>query len=429
MKRKKRIIKNEIRKKIDKKKRYKINKKNKNPFLVYFINTKRLLKLKLIKIIIIILFFLIWIKDINKEIDNDEIRYKGNKINRDRLIEDYISRFHGEAQKVNEIKNYLKKYLCLPEYNKNDKKYYKNLFMKRFPEAKNKTIDKIEIFYVVQNNKYGNSIVNLNNAIFYCEILECHEIILKDHDIENEWPIKNPVYIKELNITITLGSNVNCSDEKVLCQDSIRMSLYSPSFVKPEVRTQYIKEEIFGNIPKVKIDSDDLYIHIRGGDIFSTYRLDSYAQPPLCFYEKIINKNKFKNIYIISVDRQNIVLNALINKYNKIIYKQNDYKYDISLLAHAFNIVVSVSSFAISAIKFNNNLKKLWEYDIAKLQEKIFWLHHHLYKFEIKYKIYTMKPSEIYFDKMFIWKASQSQIELMLKETCPYDFEVTKPNK
>ncbi len=40
-----------------------------------------------------------------------------------------------------------------------------------------------------------------------------------------------------------------------------------------------------------------------------------------------------------------------------------------------------------------------------------------------------MKPSEIYFDKMFIWKASQSQIELMLKETCPYDFEVTKPNK
>ena len=43
--------------------------------------------------------------------------------------------------------------------------------MKRFPEAKNKTIDKIEIFYVVQNNKYGNSIVNLNNAIFYCEIL------------------------------------------------------------------------------------------------------------------------------------------------------------------------------------------------------------------------------------------------------------------
>ena len=63
------------------------------------------------------------------------------------------------------------------------------------------------------------------------------------------------------------------------------------------------------------------------------------------------------------------------------------------------------------------------------MQEKIFWLHHHLYKFEIKYKIYTMKPSEIYFDKMFIWKASQSQIELMLKETCPYDFEVTKPNK
>ena len=184
-------------------------------------------------------------KEISKEIDNNEIIYKGNKINRDRLIEEYISSFHGDAQKINEIKNYLKKYLYLPEYNKNNKNYFKNLFIKRFPEAKNKTIDKVDILYVTQNNKYGNSIINLNNAIFYCEILECHKIILKAHDIENEWPIKNPVYIKELNITITLGSNVNCSDDKILCQDSIHMGLYSPSFVKPEIRIQYIKEEIF----------------------------------------------------------------------------------------------------------------------------------------------------------------------------------------
>ena len=76
------------------------------------------------------------------------------------------------------------------------------------------------------------------------------------------------------------------------------------------------------NLPKVNVDPDDLYIHIRGGDIFNSFNpCSTYAQPPLCFYEKIINKNKFKNIYIISVDRKNVVLNALLNKYNKIFFK------------------------------------------------------------------------------------------------------------
>ena len=42
--------------------------------------------------------------------------------------------------------------------------------------------------------------------LFFCEIIKCHTIILKAHYIQNEWPIKNSVYIKKLNITITLGS-------------------------------------------------------------------------------------------------------------------------------------------------------------------------------------------------------------------------------
>ena len=182
------------------------------------------------------------------------------------------------------------------------------------------------------------------------------------------------------------------------------------------------------NIPQVNINPDELYIHLRGGDIFGSLISSHYSQPPLCFYEKIINNNKFSNIYIISNDRQNVVLDALINKYKNIIFKQNDYKYDISILVHAFNIAASDSSFVFSAIKFNDNLKNLWEYDIYRLSEKFRWLHHHFYKFDIKYKIYTMKPSDIYADKMFRWRASQDQLKLMIEDKCTYDFVLTKPN-
>ena len=128
------------------------------------------------------------------------------------------------------------------------------------------------------------------------------------------------------------------------------------------------------------------------------------------------------------MDKKNIIVDALLNKYKQIIFQTHDYKYDLSLLIHAYNIALSVSSFAVSAIKFNDNLKDLWEYDLIRLSEKFLFLHHHLYKFDIKYKIHTMKPSDIYINKMFNWRNEQSQLDLIIKDKCTYDFVITKPN-
>ena len=97
------------------------------------------------------------------------------------------------------------------------------------------------------------------------------------------------------------------------------------------------------------------------------------------------------------------------------------------MLAHAFNVVLSVSSFSLSSIKINNNLKNIWEYDIIRLSEKIHFLHHHFFKFKIRYTIHTMKPSNSYLSKMFSWKKSFEQVKLMLEDDCPYEFKVLKP--
>ena len=198
--------------------------------------------------------------------------------------------------------------------------------------------------------------------------------------------------------------------------------------VMPQVRINFIKSEILNNLPNVKVEQDDLYIHIRGGDIFLPSCSKVYAQPPLCFYEKIINQTKFKNIYIISMDNLNVVINPLKGKYKNIILNKNNFEYDISLLVHAYNIVLAISSFSYSAIKLNDNLKNIYEYDIMKLSQKLFFLHHHFFKFPIRYKIYTMKPSDKYISEMFSWTRSTKQIKLMLEEECPNDFVITKLN-
>ena len=225
-----------------------------------------------------------------------------------------------------------------------------------------------------------------------------------------------------------LGPRVHCDDDTVLCISIATWDPFFPTFVKPQVRIRYIRDELINNLPLVKTAPDELYIHIRGGDVFKKNPSTAYAQPPFCFYEKILDNYKYKNIYILSMDRRNVVLDALMNKYKNIIFNEHKYEYDLSLLINAYNLVTSVSSFVISTIKLNDNLKDLWEYDINRLSEKFLFMHHHLYKFDIKYKIHTMKSSDEYAQKMYIWRNTEEQLKLMLEDKCTYDFVLTKTN-
>ena len=88
--------------------------------------------------------------------------------------------------------------------------------MKKISEIKKKNITKIDTFFLSRNNPFGNNLPCINNAIFYCEILGCNKIILREKKIRRRWLIKN-ITITNLNITITQGPDVNCNEEGMLC--------------------------------------------------------------------------------------------------------------------------------------------------------------------------------------------------------------------
>ena len=355
------------------------------------------------------------------------ITYKGEIVNKRKLIEDYLSRVSENDNVKFRERFLLYKYFYLDEYIDNEE--VKSKIKSKFISVmKSGTKNKIETIYFQGIANFGNNLIAINNAIFYCEVVGCNKIILKDHGISRRWLITNPIKIKKLGITIMKGT-ADCRDENVLCFHGGFLDPFYVEVVRPQIRTQYLKEELLRNLPNVNTEPNDLYIHLRGGDIFNPLPVTQYAQPPLCFYDKIIDDNKFNNIHIVAMDKRNIMVDALMNKYKQIKYESHDYVTDLSLLVHAYKLAISVSSFAISAIKFNDNLKDLWEYDIYRLSEKFVFLHHHLYKFDINYKIHTMKSSDIYADKMFKWENSESQRDLMINDKCIYGFTITKPNR
>ena len=197
------------------------------------------------------------------------------------------------------------------------------------------------------------------------------------------------------------------------------MSLFhSFYYIKPKIKINLIRNEIIRNLKKINVDKDDLFIHIRSGGIF-IYPHSPYAQPPFCFYRKILNNHKFKNVYLIAENKNNPTIEKILNEYTNVIFKENSIKEDISYLINAYNIVASISSFLVTIVQLNYNLKILFDYNIYKLSEKILTYHYDLYQFPHNNFInYRMEPSQNYNKTMFIWKNNKKQRKLMIKEKC-----------
>ena len=295
--------------------------------------------------------------------------------------------------------------------------------LKSFSKNEHKNFSDVKILYLKESLKFGNSMILLNNLIAYCEVLDIRNIYL---NIDMNWPIVEDIFSDRVNIYFVSPYQIECEDKAVLCADY--KPFYYLTVVKPEIRISLFKDEVKRNLPSINTDRNDLYIHIRSGDIFKRRPNTVYAQPPLCFYQKILNNFFFKSIYIVSENRKNPIIELLTKEYHEIIFIDNYIETDAAILSNAYNIVGSMSSFLTTLVMINDNLINYWDFDNYRLSEKYLHFHHDIYNFNRNYTLYEMKPSEDYRKEMFVWRNSKRQIDLMINEKCK-EFNVIKPNE
>ena len=267
------------------------------------------------------------------------------------------------------------------------------------------------------------TIVFLNKLIFYCEIIGCKNIVLNKHIY---WFIKNNIIINNISISVDKYKKKKYNSPTSIIYNSFNI-FFSFFKIKPKIRSNYFRNEILLNLPKMVTHDKDLYIHIRGGAIFGNAPHKPYAQPPLCFYNNVLTNFKFRKVYLISIDTRNPITGKLLKIFPNISYSNKSIKEDISLLINAYNIVNSISSFINSIIQFNYNLLYLWEYNIYHMDEKIYAYNHEFNKYPYNnYTIFRMEPSSCYINHMYEWKNKRNQIALMFKEKCINEFIVFK---
>ena len=335
-----------------------------------------------------------------------------------------------EENQNNGLKNYENRFLryfnslkTISYNNTSLLKEYRDKILKRFSRKLSKNITSIDNLYINYYLKFGNQLVLFNKAIFYCEIIKCKKIFVHPW---NNFYIRHTINDQQFNLYIEKEKKREDYSNKL---SAYYYPYYQFLFIKPENRFALFKGEILRNLPNVQTNQSDLYIHIRGGDIFIRPRVgNAYSQPPYCFYDAAINNNKYDNIYLFSMDELNPVLKKLIKRHKNIIYKKMNRAYAIAYLANAYNIVGSISSFITEIIKLNDKLKNLYEYDIYHIKEKIYHIHPSLYGFKKNYVTYLMKPSKNYLDHMFIWKGTRKQLYIMLRDKCPKKFEKINPD-
>ena len=114
-----------------------------------------------------------------------------------------------------------------------------------------------------------------------------------------------------------------------------------------------------------KGNDNDLYIHIRSGDIIDnngneTYNAPPYRSLPFSYYDTIIKNNNFDKIHIICEDDRHPVINKLLNKYNNIEFKLRSLDEDIKLIMGAINIAYGWGTFIPTLLYFNEGLKNIY---------------------------------------------------------------------
>ena len=133
------------------------------------------------------------------------IKYKGNNISISNLL-NYYSYYlpdKFEKEKIKEIKT-ANQLLSLEELPKDPKLLLKikEKLLNKLSSYLNKNVTSLDVIFVIENGRFGNSLIALNNIIFYCELLGCKKIILNENKY---WHIKKEIISPKTNLTIKIG--------------------------------------------------------------------------------------------------------------------------------------------------------------------------------------------------------------------------------
>ena len=202
------------------------------------------------------------------------------------------------------------------------------------------------------SGRTGNNILQIVRAIHYA-MLNNHDIIkFNNHALLNSNSIilENVVNSNKRDIIDTFFSlkKYNITDPEPYI-----MKKYFQKYIQPIFKIQTENNNVDDN----DLHKNSIYVHFRGGDIFSSNPHKAYVQPPLSYYRNIIKH--YDSIKLVCEDKKNPCINELLKQEN-VEYISNTLEKDLSILHNVSNLIIGFGTFGFLLYLMNPQLKNLY---------------------------------------------------------------------
>lgn len=191
--------------------------------------------------------------------------------------------------------------------------------------------------------RFGNNILQIVRCIHFAHIYK-HSIIKMPHHL----------YLSDTQIHIDISDSINATyiGNNFFSLKGLGLS-DPPSATLRNYAHQYI-------LPILKIKPtylSQLVLHCRGGDIFSSNPHTAYVQPPLSYYENILEN--YNSAILIYEDTTNPCVPILLEN-SKITGQTSSFEIDFSILLGAEKIVGCFSTFTYAAYLLSTKLRCIY---------------------------------------------------------------------
>jgi hypothetical protein len=247
------------------------------------------------------------------------------------------------------------------------------------------------------SGRTGNNILQIIRAIHYAIINSHNSIKFQQHSLltSNIINLENIENIENINKSQINDTFFSLKKYNITDPDPYIMKEYFQKYVKPIFKIQTENNNDVEN-------DNNIHIHFRGGDIFSSNPHKAYVQPPLSYYKNIIND--YNITILVCEDKKNPCINELLKQKN-VEYISNTLEKDLSILSNVSNLVIGFGTFGFLLYLMNPNLKNLYipDFFVNELP-KGKWGNVNIHSIEL--------PNYI---KLGEWKFNEEQKKMMLE--------------
>lgn len=226
---------------------------------------------------------------------------------------------------------------------------------------------RIEALQMEGHIRFGNSFMALQHAMQVAKALNVDRIICKHPDFKSD---------AEFYLDGVLVTGKNDDSLSRLRGRFFITELLKPFFEGRDYRNWWDSSyrssaellEAYGvHVDQPPLGDDEIVIHIRAGDIFEVKFPDpKYAQPPLCYYQEIINSKDWRKVWLVYENKSNPVIPALEEWLEKkgipFEVSSTDVSTDINLCMKAQHLVFSQGNFLYPVACASKNLRSIYRF-------------------------------------------------------------------